>query len=44
MIFNVLSDDPELKKELTANYTEVCHQLEEKISTGDRMKRIMSWV
>ena len=41
--FDVSSDDdPELKKELRANYTEVSfdilHQLEEKISTWDRMK------
>ena len=47
--FDVSSDDdPELKKELRANYTEVSfdilHQLEEKISTWDRMKRVMSWV
>ena len=36
-IFDVSSDDPELKKELRTNYTEVSfdilHQLEEKIST-----------
>ena len=46
--FDVSSDDPELKKELKANYTEVAfdilHQLEEKISTWDRMKRVMCWV
>ena len=44
--FDVSSDDPELKKELRTNYTEVAfdilHQLEEKISTWDRMKRVMS--
>ena len=46
--FDVLSDDPELKKELRTNYTEVSFdilpQLEEKISTWDRMKRVMSCV
>ena len=46
--FDVSSDDPESKKELRTNYTEVSfdilHQLEEKISTWDRMKRVMSWV
>ena len=40
--FDVSSDDPESKKELRTNYTEVSfdilHQLEEKISTWDRMK------
>ena len=40
--------DPELKKEFRTNYTEVSfdilHQLEEKISAQDRMKRVMSWV
>ena len=47
-VFDVSFDDPELKKELRTNYTEVAfdilHQLEEKISTWDRMKRVMSWV
>ena len=47
--FDVSSnDDPELKKEFRANYIEVSfdilHQLEEKISTWDRMKRVTSWV
>ena len=46
--FDVSSDDPELKKELRTNYAEVSfdilHQLKEKISTWDRMKRVMSWV
>ena len=46
--FDVSSDDPELKKELRTNYTEVAfdilHQLEEKISTWDGMKRVMSLV
>ena len=46
--FDVSSDDPELKKELKKNYTEVSfdmlHQLEEKISTWNRIKRVMSWV
>ena len=46
--FYVSSDDPELKKELRTNYTKVSfdilHQLEEKISTQNRMKRVMSWV
>ena len=41
-------DDPELKKELRTIYREVfvdiLHQLEEKISVLDRMKRVMSWV
>ena len=41
-------DDPELKKELRTIYREVfvdiLHQLEEKISVWDRMKRVMSWV
>ena len=47
-IFDVSSDDPELKKELRTNYIEVSfdilHRLEEKISTWERMKRVMSWV
>ena len=46
--FDVSSDNPELKKELRTNYTEVScdilHQLEEKISTWNGMKRVMSWV
>ena len=46
--FDVSSDDPELKKELRTIYREVfvdiLHQLEEKISVLDRMKRVMSWV
>ena len=45
-VFDVSSDDPELKKENRTNYTEVAYdilkQLEEKISTWDRMKRVMS--
>ena len=47
-IFDVSSNDPELKTELRKNYTEVsfdtCDQLEEKISTWERMKRVMFWV
>ena len=47
-VFDVSSDDPKLKKELRTNYTEVTfdilHQLEEKISTWNRIKRVMSWV
>ena len=46
--FDVSFDDPELKKELRTIYREVfvdiLHQLEEKISVWDRMKRVMSWV
>ena len=44
--FDVLFDDPELKKGFRTNYTGVSfdtlHQFEEKISTWDRMKRVMS--
>ena len=44
--FDVSSDDPELKKELRTNYTEVSfdilHHLEEKILSWDRIKRVMS--
>ena len=43
--FDVSSGDPELKKELRTNNIEVSfdilHQLEEKISARDRMKRVM---
>ena len=47
-IFDESSNDPELKKALKTNYTEVffdiLHELEEKISTLGRMKRVISWV
>ena len=46
--FDVSSDDPKLNKEFRTNYREVSfdilHELEERISTWDRMKRVMSWV
>ena len=46
--FVVSSDNPELKKKLRTNYTEIpfdiLHLLKEKISTWDRMKRVMSLV
>lgn len=47
-IFDVSSDNSELKKELRTHYTEVSfdllYHLEEKIWTWERMKRVMSWL
>ena len=44
-IFDVSSNDSESKKEISTNYTEVSldilHQLEEKISTWERMKTVL---